>query len=109
MIKEYKITEIKSYETDNSGYIHVEFRIKGDSKSTSRTIEDDNYIDWIESLDNNRSYGSEVWGVEYYDEDFSTPYTHFDFNEWKNENEDEGTIKKYIYDNVSLNDLPDPE
>ena len=54
MTKEYKIMSIESYETDSSGFIHVEFRIKGDSRKTVRIIESSDYVEWVESLENNR-------------------------------------------------------
>lgn len=109
MAREYKITEIISYETDNSGYIRVEFRIKDDPKNMVRLIEDTTYLDWVESLSSNRSYNSESWGVDYYDDDFGQPHNLFDFDNWKDENEDDSTIKKFIYENFTITTLPDPE
>jgi hypothetical protein len=108
MTKEYKIMSIESYETDSSGFIHVEFRIKGDSRKTVRIIESSDYVEWVESLENNRGFGSQSWAEDYYD-DYNSPIDGFDFDVWKDENEDEGYIKKYIYENYNLIDLPDPE
>lgn len=111
MARQYNISHIESYETDSSGYIRVEFRVRGDLKETLRLIEGNNYVDWVESLDSNRGYISENWTSDLYDDDYSNSSSRsgFDFEEWKDENEDEGIIKKFIYENFSLNELPDPE
>jgi hypothetical protein len=108
MAKEYRIKEIITYETDSSGYINVEFRIIGDLKNKVRLLESNDYVDWVESLESNRRYGSD-WGSDVFDDDFQNPYSGFDFYDWKEEFEDESMIKKYIYDNYSINDLPDLE
>lgn len=109
MAKEYKIKEILDYESDNSGFIRIELRLVGDPKDSVRYLESDTYVDWVESQDHNRRYNSHIWGSEVYDEDFTPPYTGFDFDEWKDEYEDDSIIKKFIYENFSMNDLPDPE
>ena len=109
MARDYRIKEILDYETDNSGFIRVEFRITGDHKDKIRYLESGDYVDWVESLESNRGYVSQNWGGELYDEDFHTPYNGFNFDDWKDENEDESVIKKFIYENFGVNDLPDPE
>lgn len=109
MAKEYKIKQILDYETDGSGFIRVEFRLIGDEKNKVRYLEGNNYTEWVETLDNNRNYSSDTWGSELYDEDFHTPYNVFSFEDWKEENEDESVIKKFIYENFTITDLPDPE
>jgi len=110
MVREYKISSIESYESDNSGYIRVEFRLKADSKTTIRIIESGSYVEWVESLDSNRGYiSSETWGSELYDDDFNLSYNDFDFDTWKDDHEDDTIIKKFIYENYTLNDLPEPE
>lgn len=109
MSREYKISSIESYESDNSGYIRVEFRLKADSKTTTRVIESGSYVEWVESLDSNRGYISETWGSEFYDDDFSPSYNGFNFDTWKDDHEDDSMIKKFIYENYTLNDLPDAE
>lgn len=109
MARDYRIKEILEYESDSSGFVRVEFRITGDPKDKVRYLESGSYVDWVESLDSNRRYTSESFGYELYDEDFHAPPAQFDFDEWKDENEDESFIKKFIYENFSINDLPDPE
>jgi hypothetical protein len=109
MARDYKITEIVSYETDSSGYIRVEFRIKDDPKNMVRLIEDTTYLDWVESLSSNRSYNSESWGADYYDDEFGQSHNPFDFDSWKDENEDDSIIKKFVYENFTITTLPDPE
>lgn len=108
MAKEYRIKEVLDYESDGSGYLRVEFKLIGDPKDKVRFLETDTYVDWVESLDANRRYSTD-WGAEFYDEDFQTPYTGFIFEDWKDDNEDESVIKKFIYENFGINDLPDAE
>jgi len=105
----YRISEIIEYNSDSSGNLHCTFRLKGDDKELVRVISSDFYFDWVIKQKDSYDYIAS----SYYDEDSSENIgsisENFDFESWKSDNEDDDTIKSFIYENYLLSDMPDLE
>lgn len=102
----YTITDIIEFKSDNNGQLHCIFKIDGDEPNLVRFICDDDYYDWVERTDGNKDY---YIGPLDDDDDFNDFNPVFDFDSWKEENETDEYIIDYIYENYSLDDLPEPE
>ena len=101
----YTINEILEYESDLSGNLHCVFKLDGDDKGTVRVLSTDLYYEWLSKLDEYKEYYMELDEEE---EEYNFN-PEFNFESWKNENECEDIVKEFIYENYSIDDLPDME
>lgn len=101
----YAISEILEFESDPSGNLHCVFRIEGDEEGTVRVLSTESYYDWVSQQDDYKEYYINLNE----DEDEYNFNTDFNFESWKEDNEDEDIIKEFIYSNYELDDLPDTE
>lgn len=101
----YTISEILEYESDQFGNLHCVFKVEGDENKTVRVISTESYYDWVSQQDDFKEYYINMNE----DEDEYNFNTDFNFESWKEENEDEEIVKDFIYANYNYDDLPDVE
>lgn len=102
----YIISEILEYETDDYGNLHCVFRVEGDEDKTVRVISTASYHDWVSQQEDYMNYYIKLNE----DEDEYNFNTDFNFELWKDENENEEVIKTFIYETYGdLEDLPEVE
>jgi len=100
----YTISEIFEYESDQYGNLHCVFTLDGDEPRTARVISTESYYDWVSQQDKYKEYYINLNEEDEYNFD-----TDFNFEDWKENNEDEEIIKEFIYSNYNYDDLPDVE
>lgn len=100
----YTISEIVEYDSDQFGNLHCVFKVEGDDKNNVRVISTESYYDWVSQQDEYKEYY-----INLNEEDEYNFNTDFNFEEWKENNEDEEIVKEFIYSNYNYNDLPDAE
>lgn len=101
----YTISEILEFESDQFGNLHCVFKVEGDEDKTVRVISTESYYDWVSQQDDFKEYYINMNE----DEDEYNFNTDFNFESWKEENEDEEIVKDFIYSNYNYDDLPDVE
>ena len=105
---DYRIEEVSYFHCETDGYLTVSFRLEGDPEDTYRNLETDEYYYCAkDESSRNNTYHTKEWDEGDFDD--GSYYSHFDFTEWMEYEHDEDKVIEFIYDNYTIETLPQPE